>query len=89
MGREELVRLLFVEELVAGPVREHFLRSPPVDTADLKRTALRFLAADKLANSSDAHRPSVMTVERATGSSGLKSFQRATAVTCLLDYSYR
>ncbi|VDP57124.1 unnamed protein product [Schistosoma curassoni] len=66
MGREELVRSLSVEGLVPGPLREHFLRSPPIDTPDLKRTTLHFLAADKLANLSDAHQPSVMTVERAT-----------------------
>ncbi|VDP16080.1 unnamed protein product [Schistosoma margrebowiei] len=60
MGREELVRSRFVEGLVPGPLREPFLRSPPIDTLDLKRTILRFLAVDKPANLS------VMTVERAT-----------------------
>ncbi|VDO65820.1 unnamed protein product [Schistosoma margrebowiei] len=86
MGREELVRSRFVEGLVPGPLREHFLRSPPIDTPDLKRTTLRFLAADKLANLSDAHPPSVMTVERATESSGLDSFQRTMTVA---DFSSR
>ncbi|CAH8565175.1 unnamed protein product [Schistosoma curassoni] len=86
MRREELIRSRFVEGLVPGPPREHFLRSPPVDTPDLRRTTLRFLAADKLANLSDAHPPSVMAVERPTGFSGLDSFQRTMAVT---DFSSR
>ncbi|CAH8442988.1 unnamed protein product [Schistosoma haematobium] len=86
MRREELVRSCFVEGLVPGPLREHFLRSPPIDTPDLKRTTLRFLAADKLANLSDAHPPSVMTVERSTESNGLDSSQRTMAVA---DFSSR
>ncbi|VDO69510.1 unnamed protein product [Schistosoma curassoni] len=86
MRREELVCSRFVEGLVPGPLREHFLRSPPIDTPDLKRTTLRFLAADKLANLSDAHPTSVMTVERATESGDLDRFQRTVAVT---DFSSR
>ncbi|VDP03128.1 unnamed protein product [Schistosoma margrebowiei] len=49
-GREELVRSRFVEGLLPCPQREHFLRSPPINTPDLKGTTLRFLAAHKLAN---------------------------------------
>uniref|UniRef100_A0A183KQ67 Retrotrans_gag domain-containing protein n=1 Tax=Schistosoma curassoni TaxID=6186 RepID=A0A183KQ67_9TREM len=75
VGQEELVRSRFVKGLGPGPLREHILRSPPIDTPELKRTTLRFLVEDKLANLSDAQPPSVMTVEGVTESSGPDSFQ--------------
>ncbi|CAH8628181.1 unnamed protein product [Schistosoma guineensis] len=83
MGREELIRSRFVEGLLPGPLREHFLRNPPTNTSDVKRTTLRFLAADKLVNVSNAHSSSVMTVERATKSSGPDTCQATIAVTDL------
>ncbi|VDP08598.1 unnamed protein product [Schistosoma curassoni] len=83
MGREELIRSRFVEGLLPGPLKEHFLRNPPTDTSDVKRTTLRFLAADKLVNLSSVHSSSVTTVERATKSSGLDSCQTAMAVSDL------
>ncbi|CAI2734536.1 unnamed protein product [Schistosoma spindalis] len=80
IGREESIRSRFVQRLLPGTLREHFLRSPPKDTSDLKRTTLRFLAADKLANLSDARPASVMNVEQAANSSGLDKFQTTSAV---------
>ncbi|VDP21658.1 unnamed protein product [Schistosoma margrebowiei] len=83
MGREELIRPRFVEGLLPGPLKEHFLRNPPTDTSDVKRTTLRFLATDKLVNLSNAQSSSVTTVERATKSSGLDSCQTTMAVSDL------
>nr|CAX83699.1 Gag-Pol polyprotein [Schistosoma japonicum] len=80
IGREELVRSRFVEGLVPGPLKEHLLRMPPVDTVDLKRTALRFQTAEALSSSSEIHRPTVMTVEQPTESRRLDSLQSATTV---------
>ncbi|VDP50649.1 unnamed protein product, partial [Schistosoma margrebowiei] len=83
IGREELTRSRFVEGLLPGPLKEHFLRNPPADTSDVKRTTLRFLAADKLVNSASAHSSSVTTVERATKPSGPDTCQTTVAVTDL------
>ncbi|CAH8566845.1 unnamed protein product [Schistosoma turkestanicum] len=77
--RNELVRSSFVEGLVPGPLKEHFRRMPPVDTVDLKRTAFRYLTAEKLSNSPETCRRRVVAVEKATGSSRLDSFQKVTA----------
>ncbi|CAH8528218.1 unnamed protein product [Schistosoma turkestanicum] len=49
--------------MVHGALREHLLRTPPANTAELKKTALRFITADKMSNLSETHRNSVMTVE--------------------------
>ncbi|CAH8429630.1 unnamed protein product [Schistosoma margrebowiei] len=83
IGREELIRSRFVEGLLPGPLKEHFLRNPPADTSEVKRTTLRFLAADKLVNSASAHSSSVTTVERATKPSGPDTCQTTVAVTDL------
>ncbi|VDP49645.1 unnamed protein product [Schistosoma curassoni] len=83
MGREELIRSRFVKGLLPGPLKEHFLRNPPTDTSDVKRTTLRFLAADKLVNLSNAHSSSVTTVKRATKSSGPDTCRATIAVTDL------
>ncbi|VDP49476.1 unnamed protein product [Schistosoma margrebowiei] len=83
MGREELIRSFFIEGLLSGPFKEHFIRNPPTDTSDVKRTALPFLATDKLVNLSSAHSSSVTNVEEATKSSGLDSRQTTMAVSDL------
>ncbi|VDP79844.1 unnamed protein product [Schistosoma curassoni] len=83
MGREELIRSRFVEGLLPGPLKEYFLRNPPTDTSDVKGTTLRFLAADKLVNLSNAHSSPVTTVERTTKSSGPDTGQATMAVTDL------
>ncbi|VDP38244.1 unnamed protein product [Schistosoma margrebowiei] len=81
VGREEIIRSRFVEGLLPGPLKEQFLQNAPNDTSDVKRTTMRFVAADKLVNLSNAHTSSVTTVERATKSSGLDNCQTTMAVT--------
>lgn len=68
LGREEIMRPRFIEGLLYGALREHLLRVPPADAADFKRTALRFLTAEKLSLPSGTYRPTVMAVEEATES---------------------
>ncbi|KAK4471019.1 hypothetical protein MN116_000002 [Schistosoma mekongi] len=80
VGREELVRSRFVEGLMPGPLREHLLRMPPVDTVDLKRTTLRFLTAERLFGSAETPRPIVMTVEPATEAKRFDNIRGAAAI---------
>ncbi|TNN10962.1 Gag-Pol polyprotein, partial [Schistosoma japonicum] len=79
-GRDELVRFRFVEGLAHGSLIEHLLRTPPVNTADLKRTALRFITADRLTSSSAARQQSMMTVDSAIEPNHADSLSKATAI---------
>ncbi|TNN13672.1 Gag-Pol polyprotein, partial [Schistosoma japonicum] len=79
-GRDEVVRYRCVEGLGHGQLREHLLRTPSVNTAELKRTALRFITVDRMSNPSDVQQHSVMTVEQAIEPRHEDSLPKATAL---------
>ncbi|CAH8633244.1 unnamed protein product [Schistosoma margrebowiei] len=89
LGREEITRSRFIEGLLPGALREHLLRVPPADTADLKRTALRFLTAERLSVPVATYRPTVMTVDEATEPNRQDSFQSAAAIREFRDRNNR
>ncbi|TNN18888.1 Gag-Pol polyprotein [Schistosoma japonicum] len=78
-GRDEVVRSRCVEGLRHGPLREH-LRTPPVNTAELKRTALQFITVDRISNPSNVQQHSVMTIEQAIEPRHEDSLPKATAL---------
>ncbi|CAH8583579.1 unnamed protein product [Schistosoma haematobium] len=89
LGREEITRSRFIEGLLPGALREHLLRVPPADTADLKRTALRFLTAERLSVPLATYRPTVMTIDEATEPNRQDSFQSAAAIREFYDRNSR
>ncbi|VDP38000.1 unnamed protein product [Schistosoma margrebowiei] len=70
----------FIEGVLLAALREHPLRAPPLNTVDFKRTALRFLTAERLSVPSETYRPTAMTVGEAAKSGRQVSFQSEAAV---------